>query len=250
MKKSVLTALLLITSLFSWTQAEYGCEHQGFKINDTAYVWKHGGAKLRLNPTLNAAVLTSIPEGHTVKIAEEIDSYFEKFRCVDDTIFKKPLIVIHSPFIKVNYGSQSGYIIEHYVKRNPPFERSYLEEPVANQIFNSEKHWPGDYSEGYSERNIYNNGVVRYFYFGGKVNYEETFLVPQIDEHSFQLVALKFLMKYGVMDKEKGVYFEGSDTSLSWSISDPKQEDYTEVFISITLTRFGMLVTKSESGGC
>ena len=246
--KRLLAISLLFSSFLIHAQEPWGCSHHDYKEGQKVYSWKFNGIEMRSTPVVSSPTMKIIPEGDMVTVIEAIDTYSEQNTCFKDTILRDPLIIVESPFIKVKYGEDTGYVIEHYLNSSKPLD---IEQLISsgNLLHNSRLVWPGDYSSGEASTRVYDNGVICKTYFGGKVSSEESFLIPQVARKThFYLIALQLLAKYG-SDKNEGVYFETDGLYFSWILTDPSGENPGDESIHISMSPYGM-VYSHETTGC
>ena len=245
MKLLLLIVTLLFTLLLN-AQSGIECGHHDYREGDIVFGWKFDGVKIRKEPKILSNVIGVVPEGGEVAILERLDTYSENNRCFNDTLLREPLIVFQSPFIKIKFGKTTGYVLEHYLNKMRPFTVEKLiaqGHPISSNRFVS----PGDYSEAETGITVFDNGIICYTYFGGKVSYEQSFLIPYISPSNFQLYVLKMFAKYG-SNKKEGVYFETDGTYFHWSITDPTGDSPGEESISIRMSPYGMIYSHEETG--
>ena len=246
MKGILLIPLLIISNFSLFAQYEMECYHHNYLENQKVYAWKYDGVKLHSKPNIASTILSIVPQGYQLLILELIETYSEDFICFSDTVLRDPLIVFRSPFIKVKYGEKIGYVLEHYLNKMKPFNIEKLIDS-GKEIFQEVVEWPGDYSPGQAIRQVFDNGITCYTYFGGKVSYDKSYLIPFISQNNFNLIALQLLGQYG-RNKEEGVEFESDEKSFSWFISDPTGEMPSEEVISIQITPLGMVYMRAFTG--
>lgn len=238
---------LLLNSFLMHAQEPWGCAHHDLLESQKVYNWRFNGAKMLSKPLVSSPAIKIIPEGETVTVLESLNAYAEHYTCIEDTLLRDPLIVIESPFIKVKYLEDTGYVFEHYFNRSKPLDLNKLINS-GNLLHNSKLVWPGDYSSGEASVGVYDNGVIRKTYFGGKVSREESFLIPQVTSKThFYLIALQLLAKYGSNENE-GVHFETDGSYFSWILSDPSGENPGDESIHISMSPFGMVYSHEETG--
>lgn len=245
--KRLLASCILFTSFLINAQEPSGCAHHDYRENQKVYSWKFNGAKMLSKPVISSPTLKIISEGELVTVLESIDTYSAQNTCFKDTILRDPLIVIESPFIKVKYGEDIGYVLEHYLNASKPIDIEKLINS-GNLLHNSRLVWPGDYSSGETSTQVYDNGVIGKTFFGGKVSHEESFLIPHIaSKTQFYLIALRLLAKYR-SDANEGVHFETDGSYFFWVLTDPSGENPGDHSIHISMTPYGMVYSHEETG--
>ena len=128
MRLSLAFALILIYS--SLISQDYNCQHHGYKIFDTVYVWKHNGIDLLKTKEKKAKVISKIPYGEKVIVLQLLNAQtinypenprYPSYKCYTDTILKSPLIVTSTPMIKIIHNRDTGYVMENYLDYKKPF---------------------------------------------------------------------------------------------------------------------------------
>lgn len=243
----VYLTILLLCVLQALSAQDYNCSQHNYKLNDTLFVWKSDGIEFKNEANKSSKLISLISEYEKVIVGKKNNIYSMEL-CFKDTISNTPLLVISSPYVKVRYNGKTGYVLEHFVSKSPPFNLlNYLE--GVGLTFTDKISRPGDFSESYEKVEIFKNGVITREFFDGKVTSRSSTLIPFIDHTTFLLVASKFLDIYGNGEDEKpgtGFIHELNHGvhSFNWFF----EEDFYFEEITLSMNEFGMTIIKYSQG--
>ncbi len=163
------TPLHLINTLLLLTC--FPLQAQEYLNGDTLYVWAKSGLNLRSAPSIEAAVIQTIPYGQPVEVITRGDILDKQYRVkiIDAVKFNdemQPDYTLQGYWAEVNYAGKTGYVFDGFLSRYKPFkkvdERPYViffnfEEYGVLQVLEERGKDNPDYS---FRRVVYNDGVI------------------------------------------------------------------------------------------
>ena len=209
MRLSLAFSLILIYS--SLTSQDNNCSHQGYKIFDTVYVWKHDGIDLLSNPDQKAKIISKVAYSDRVIILNPLNAQHPNYVCYTDKILENPLIMASSPFIKVIHNKDTGYVMENFLDIKRPFS-IYSKQVIShcdgknwlirndftkehNVIYKEKWKKTGHDGEDVFSKEIFNNGTSVIEEHTHGMSKTKT-IIPSLSRINYDLIIAKCISDY------------------------------------------------------